>query len=144
MFQYGDLKERKRIDLNLTRPRIPVEDEGLTGIVRGKKASDLEERFARALSKYRVRFDYQVLVMTAISVPHQEKEVDFIVGRQPVNVHGYIGHFHTIGQRSKDIIRDLHVNEALMPLGFMPIITITAKELGRQEDADMFVRRTFR
>ena len=143
-FQYGDLNTTRKLDLTVRRPRPKKEDEQLTGRVQGQPASDLEERFARALYRYSMPFDFQVFVMTAISLPHQQKEVDFIVGQQPVNVHGFIGHRFTIGQKGYDWLRDRHIDEALRPMGFMPIITITEKELGRQEDADTFVRRRFK
>ena len=110
------------------RPEAPSfpsfkEDEGLTGTVLGKDASDLEERFARALNTYGVDFVFQFFVETAHSLPYQEKQVDFVVysGQpEPVEIDGLWVH-KTQAQREYDRERDAQVDEALAPHGFAPL-----------------------
>ena len=143
-FRYGEARNQRRLDNHPVRPRPNVLQELLTGIVQVLKASDIEERFARALGRYRRRFKFQLFVPSRYAFPGEAKEIDFVVGDQPVNVHGYIGHFHTLGQRAADRIRDLMIDEVLVPMGFKPIITITQTDLENQEMADKTVRRYFR
>lgn len=142
-FRYGTYKDKRKADNRVIRPRPVPEDEGLTGFVRGLKASDIEERFARALNKYRVPFEFQVFIPSNYSFPGEAKEMDFIVRDQPVNVHGYIGHFHTSGQKWKDRVRDLMIDEVLVPKGYKPVKTVVQSDLDNQDIADMTVRRIF-
>lgn len=115
-------------------------DEGLTGYVHGSKASDLEERLARALDKRGLDYAFQVSIYTAYSLPDEEKKVDFVIeGRLPVEPLGFIGHFLTIGQRAKDRMRELQLNEAFERIGLMPLTSVHFSKLGSQERADEYV-----
>jgi hypothetical protein len=60
------------------RPTGPPE-EMLTGFVHGKKASDLEERFAKALDFFGIEYIFQFEVQSAYSLPNEGKQIDFIV-----------------------------------------------------------------
>lgn len=128
------------------RPEAPSfpsfkEDEGLTGMVMGKEASDLEERFARALNTHNVDFQFQFEVATAHTLPHQEKQVDFMVyaGQpEPWEVDGDFTH-KTAEQREYDRDRDAQIDAALRPYGFAPVGRVTEEYLHNQDAANLFV-----
>lgn len=124
-----------------TRLRPTAGDEGLTGFVQGKEASDLEERFARALSTYGLDYTFKFYVETSYTLPYQEKQVDFVVQRgqpEPWEVDGEFTH-KSAEQQEYDQARDAQVNEALMPYGYRPVQRVTEEYLGTQDGADLFV-----
>ena len=131
-------------------PRMPLNrlagvsnDERLTGYVLGKEASDLEERFARALRNTRKDFDFQQEFMTPHSIPGQEKEVDFVVydGQpQPIEIDGTYAH-KSGEQRANDVVRDAILNEELSKYGYLPIIRIPGTELETQEATTAIVEK---
>jgi len=111
-------------------------DEVLTGYVKGRQASDIEERFARALYNTGKDFDFQQEFMTPHSIPGQEKEIDFVVrvGQpQPIELDGMFAH-KSAEQRANDVVRDAILNETLEKYGYLPIIRIPGTELETQED----------
>ena len=55
-FRYGNYSTGKNEDIPARRPVMDKPDEGLTGIVRGQPASDLEERLARAFYRLKIPF----------------------------------------------------------------------------------------
>jgi hypothetical protein len=118
----------------------------LTGLVKGKPATDIEERFARALGSLGLGFRFQVRFSTVGSLPWQEKVVDFVVQVsgvfQPVEVDGDIGH-RTSAQRGRDAIREVLLNEVFIWLGYLPLVRVKWFELESQEMADGVVRRMF-
>lgn len=124
----------------LTRSK---EDEGLTGIVQGQKASDLEERWARSHYRYKIDFRFQYYVRTAVGLPNEDKIVDFISdingSWQAFEIDGEIGH-KTQEQQEYDDLRDVFVNEALEWQDILPIERIKWDKLETQEMCD----RTFR
>ena len=115
----------------------------LTGLVKGKPATDIEERFARALGSLGLGFRFQVRFSTVGSLPWQEKVVDFVVQVsgvfQPVEVDGDIGH-RTSAQRGRDAIREVLLNEVFIRLGYLPLVRVKWFELESQEMADGVVR----
>jgi very-short-patch-repair endonuclease len=118
-------------------------DERLTGYVKGKEASDLEERFARALHNKRKDFDFQQEFLTAHSIPGQEKEVDFVVHNgqpQPIEIDGTYAH-KSGEQRANDQVRDAILNEHLGQRGYLPIIRIPGTELETQADTLAIVEK---
>ena len=122
-------------------PQTPAEGEGLTGFVQDKEASDLEERFSRALYAYNIDFAFQVLVDTAYTLPHQEKQVDFMVyaGQpQPWEVDGQWIH-KSAEQKQYDRDRDAQIDEALRGQGYLPVARVTEEYLGTQDGANQFV-----
>ena len=131
-------------------PKMPLnrmagysEDERLTGYVKGKEASDLEERFARALYNKRKDFDFQRDFMTPHSIPGQEKEVDFVVydGQpQPIEIDGMYAH-KSGEQKANDVTRDAILNETLGGMGYLPIIRVPGFELETQEETLAMVER---
>ena len=76
---YRYRKSRPLAKENLQRQTARTVDEGLSGYVHGKTASDLEERFARALDKLDVNFIFEYEVETAYTVPGEEKLIDFVL-----------------------------------------------------------------
>lgn len=142
-YRYGNLaRAAARQDPSLRALPDTRQEEQLSGQVRGQHASDLEERFARALWKHRVSFIFQLPVRTVASLPNQERQVDFLVnGDQPVDIHGYIGHFHSLRQRGQDAFRKLLLDEAFAKMGLKPLLEVPYTRLGSQEAADVFVRR---
>ena len=93
------------------REKEPESQEGLTGYVRGRKASTLEERFARALDKAGQIDEYwfDVLVRTPFSLPGQENRVDFFVWigevLHPIEIDG--GFVHKSAEaKNDDLARD--------------------------------------
>ena len=120
-----------------------TDSEGLTGIVQGQDASDLEERVARSLYKRKLEFVFQYEVRTAVSLPHEDRFVDFIVNDigtwQALEIDGEIGH-KTQSQKEKDEMRDVFVNEALKWEGIEPIIRIGWEKLETQELTDRAIR----
>jgi very-short-patch-repair endonuclease len=127
--------------MSTAKSRFSHQDETpLTGWVHGLEASDIEERFARALRGINKEFSFQIQIPTAISIPHEEKEVDFILDNiQPVEVDGEIGH-KTIAQKENDSERDALLNTEFMRMGMLPIIRIPGWRLDTQELADNTVR----
>ena len=120
-----------------------TDSEGLTGIVQGEQASDLEERVARSLYKRKMEFQFQYEVRTAVSLPHEDRFVDFIVNDtgtwQALEIDGEIGH-KTQSQKEKDEMRDVFVNEALKWEGIEPIIRIGWEKLETQELTDRAIQ----
>lgn len=140
-FRYGRISRPKRANI-YGEVSQPNDDEGLTGFVQGKPASDLEERIARALYKRRKRFEFQVEVFTRLSRPDDGRNVDFIVdGVQPVEPDGFIGHYRTISQKGNDYVRELQLNEAFRKMGLRPLIRVPYFKLQTQEMTDRWVRR---
>ena len=126
-------------------PDIGAYDEGLTGYVHGLEASDLEERFARALDNAGLDYQFQVPIDTAHTLPGEEKVVDFIVETgmpHPVEVDGEYSH-KTSEQHEKDRERDAQINGALRDRGYSPVMRITYEELIDQDHADAVVLDTF-
>jgi len=131
-------------------PKMPLNrmagasnDEVLSGYVKGKEASDLEERFARALYNKGKDFDFQRDFMTPHSIPGQEKEVDFVVydGQpQPIEIDGTYAH-KSGEQKANDTTRDAILNEELGKHGYLPIIRVPGIELETQEETTAIVER---
>jgi len=122
-------------------PKPPGEDEGLTGFVQGREASDLEERFARALNTYGLDYRFEALVDTAFTLPYQEKQVDFMVytgQTQPWEVDGTFTH-KSGEQKEYDRQRDAQIDEALKEQNAAPVRRVTEEYLGNQAMANMFV-----
>ena len=137
----GHLRKASRIEVP-PYPKTAKETEGLTGYVHGLEASDLEERFANALSKNGLDFQFQYRVLTASGVPGQEDVVDFIVESgqpQPIEIDGAFVH-KSAAQRQYDMRRDALVNAALAPYGYLPILRISGEDIPDPEHADLIAR----
>ena len=129
----------ERLDVPLNRiPPTPA-GEGLTGQVMGKDASDIEERYARALFKQGVEFQFQYDVWTAYTLPTEQKKVDFVVWDGgvpfPEEVDAAFTH-NTAEQKAYDVERDGIVNDAMASEGWQPIRRIDGERMNTQEGAD--------
>lgn len=128
---FGDIKHEK-------------DDEQLTGAIGGNEASDIEERFARALYKdARVSgFSFREPVISARNLPGQ-LEVDFLVQSgpelYPIQVDGEYAH-KGISKAQDDARKDALVNEYYKQYGAHLVKRIDGELLQNQEDADRLVR----
>jgi hypothetical protein len=117
----------------------------LTGWVQGRRASDLEERFARALIQAGLSFTFQEQVTLAGMIPGQEKRVDFMVlcGMPcPVEIDGPIAH-QTAGQKGADLVREILLNHAFLRRGIQQIRRVKWWRLESQQMANRQVREMF-
>ena len=128
----------------------PGAEEELTGLVKGKKASDLEERYANALDELG-NIDYykfSVLIETPFQIPGQLNEIDFFVYVgpfvYPMEIDGEMAH-KTQEQRAADMARDQMLNPIIKQKwpGAMPIERIPGWKLETRDDARALVRRQF-
>lgn len=120
------------------------DDEVLTGEVQGQNASDLEERFARALENVGVSFRFQMPVQTAHSLRGQEKNVDFLLysGERQYPVEVYGPYFHeTSAHRLKDEERERELNDAFQKMGLEKLQIVWYYHLYDQEIANEAARR---
>jgi len=121
-----------------------VPRETLSGAINGKKASDIEERFFRALSNDpRIGgVEFRVPVISARNLPGQ-LEVDFMftAGAQTlaIQVDGEYAH-KTTTQKQQDAQKDVLANNYLRKFGVMPIQRIDGDYLATQEEANSIVR----
>jgi hypothetical protein len=125
----------------LNRPKPIKDDEGLTLILHGLEATDIEERFGRALDFHRKPYAFQVDMPVEGSVDW--KSIDFIVdGFWPTDVYGQIGH-DTSAEQGKDEIREALLNETFRKQGLQPLTTVWWWELETQELANAKARDLF-
>ncbi len=132
-------------DVPKNRLRTSTQDENLTSIVQGQKASEYEERFANALSKMKLDFHFQVVMPTNYQIPGQLNTIDFLVVEgleYPVEIDGDWVHKNG-SQHRRDEIRDAIINAQMMPQGWQPIQRISGHRLETQEDADRVAREMF-
>ena len=129
--------------------------EQLSGNVQGQKASDLEERMARALDKMQVAYEFRARISSSAAGAQRltsvkaniagELEIDHLIenGGQviPVLVDGEISHFMTQHQRVQDEINTDMINEYGTSMGWSPAVHVPYTELRTQEDADRVARR---
>jgi len=147
-YQYRARKKRRAafIKNRLSTPDVSADPVPLTGLLGGKPATDLEERFGRALQTFGLEFMFQMGVATPHSPPGVKKVVDFVVLSKgifhPIEVDGQIGH-RTSGQRGEDAIREMLLNMTFAKWGYLPLQRVKWYELETQEMADAVVRRMF-
>ncbi len=132
--------------------------EQLDRVVQGKRASDIEERFARALDhNERVEgYDFIVHELTGANLPG-EAQLDFLVrsgGEQfAVQIDGEFAH-HSAAQKANDAIQDVRLSEAIKavvsapyPTGGVPVNGLVARVPGLlledQAAADQLVQEMF-
>lgn len=132
----------------------PGDEEPLTHQVQGQPASDLEERFARALDKNPrvLRYDFQSFYLGPTRNSQGTITVDFMVESAgqiwPVQVDGEYAH-KTQSQRDEDAQKDQILNQRLGKQGIRQVQRIPSKEnmhlgvLDTQESADRAVEIMF-
>ena len=134
------LPPKTKVDRRLKRSISVADDENLTGLVQNMDASDIEERFARALRKRDIRFTFQPSYFQGRNVPG-EIRLDFMVDAGwplPVMVDGEYAHKSAEAQ-AEDRIKDALLDDHLRGTGALPVIRITGDLLQTQEDADRVV-----
>lgn len=128
-------------DLNRLEQVGTGDDPPLTTYVNGIGASDIEERFARALDKNKIEYMFQINIPTAFSLPDEDKIVDFLLPDLmcAIEVDGEIGH-GTSAQQAKDAVRDAHLNPILSSMGYGKLQHIKWYDLETQELADLMAQ----
>lgn len=134
-----------------------TEHEQFVGSIGGVKASDLEERWQRALDKLEIAAEFRVRI-TSQALGNQrltkqfanvrgEVEIDFLVDHRgvttPVFIDGQIGHFHTPYQADEDRQKTIIADEFGRQFGWAPSLRVPFWELIDQNYADRKVRNTF-
>jgi hypothetical protein len=145
----------------IARPEYTTENvlrignqETLTGIVSGMKASDLEERVARALSRLEASFDFRIRITSDALGDREltkrfenvrgEVEIDFLAQRgqvYPIFVDGQISHHYAPWQADQDKAKTDVTNEFGRKFGWHEAIRIPFWELVDQDMANRTVRR---
>ena len=130
----------------LNRPQVTNVGEELTGIVQGMGASDIEERFAKALdrAKGEARIDgygFREARVAGRNLPG-EVELDFAVYAgelYPFQIDGGIAH-KSAAQKEEDSVKDALLNESIR--GF-PVERVPGYLLETQDMANEFVDARF-
>ena len=139
-------QKASQFGLNRLEKISPLADpQPLTGFVNGVRASDLEERFARGLSRAGLHFKFQYPVIVVGCLPGVEKHVDFLVEKgyfYPIEIDGLIAH-HTTAQKGKDLVREVLLNQEFIRRGIHTIQRVKWWQLETQEMADRIVRDLF-
>lgn len=138
-------KSRKSRDPQITaRPKLVRETEKpLTRNVQGQPASDLEERFARALEKERIGYAFQFVHGAPKGLPGFQS-LDFLVLTPvPVAVQVDDTTFIHKGTAAHDELVDTKTIHNLRRMGygniFPTVLHVTQEVLSNQEDANRFV-----
>ena len=124
------------------------QDEVLSGMVQGAKSSDIEERFARALTKEKTidGYSFRYPVISPRHMPGQ-LEIDFVVQSggyiYPFQIDGEIAH-KGVGKRQDDARKDILVNQYMKKFSAFPVKRIEGELLSTQEQADRVVRELIR
>lgn len=141
-FQYRVRKKKQPVNVRKT-PTTATEPEQLVGSVHGYNASEIEERFAKALDKREITYWFRVAINAERGMPGW-KELDFLVehfGIWPVEVED-VTYVHR-GTSAEDALKDAITMESLKDYNPHPVIHVTNFELETQELADATVRRLF-
>ena len=131
-------------------PASPKPEELLTGYVHGKRASDLEERFALALQHFGMDFVFQFEVASAYSLPDEAKLIDFLVFDGGLGIPIEIGasFFHAspsdreLERERQNIINPILQLQGIIPLGD-PLYQVEFDHPVSIEDAIEIVSRIF-
>jgi len=126
-------------------------DEELTGEVQGWEASDIEERFARALRKNNIKFSFREHFFGPTRTTPGAVEVDFLVesgGWWPIFIDGEYAH-KSQTKRDEDSVKDARLDELLMKYGINPSRRIPdgkkymVGDLDDQDSVDQIVEELF-
>jgi hypothetical protein len=133
------------------------DQEVLSGEVQGMKASDLEERTARALSRMEIPFQFRVRITsdalgeqkltTRFENVRGEVEIDFMAERNgqvtPIFVDGQIGHFFTPHQADVDKLKADIANEFGRRFGWKEAVRVPFWQLANQAMTDRTIEDIF-
>jgi hypothetical protein len=157
-FRYGNRRAGvAKTNIGERLDRRNSEQETFSGLVQGIKASDLEERTARSLSKMELGFEFRFRISSALQGKQKlsrqflndtgEVEIDFIVsangGTTPIFIDGQIGHFFTDYQADKDAVKTNVTNEFGESMGWRPSVRVPFWKLTDQDLADKTFREMF-
>ena len=134
------LPPKLKADRRVRRVVSVSDEENLTGYVQNQEASDIEERFARALRKKEIRFTFQPSYFQNRNVPG-EIRLDYMVDAgylQPCQIDGSYAH-KSAEARAEDQIKDALLDEFLQGTGALPVIRIDGDMLQDQPSADRVV-----
>ena len=115
-------RRNKKLENPFNRPVGP--EENLNGYVHGKKASALEERFAKALDFFGIEYIFQFEVESVYSLPGEGKLIDFIVFDGGLGIPVEIGASFVHDSPSKEElerVRQTIVNPILQLQGILPL-----------------------
>ena len=128
---------------NLNRSVGINDAEMLVGEIQGMRASDLEERFARALDKAGLEYEFRAPFIAGRNLPG-EIEVDFLVqdgAPQPIQIDGAFTH-KSAEQREEDAVKDAILNAHLSGWA-LPVIRLPDTRLDNQAEANLLVEELF-
>ena len=138
-----------RVEAIFDRPVSPPE-EILTGYVHGIRASELEERFAKALDFFGIDFIFQFEVASAYSLPGEGKLIDFIILAGGLGIPIEIGSSFVHDSPSKkeeELFRQSLINDILPLLGIQrlgdPLFAVPFDRPFDFEDAKQLVSELF-
>ena len=141
-YKYKVKKDSSKI--RIIKPKVVAkEPEQLTGLVRGENASDLEERFAKALDKRNIDYYFRLPIGGNRGDPGW-KELDFLVvsgGYYPVEIENIT--FIHLGKTAEDTLKDAFTLEYLKEYNPYPVRHVTNERLGNDESAEKVVREMF-
>lgn len=144
-FKYKIRRDRQD-PIRHPQPRVIKDSENLSGMVQGWSASDIEERFARALEKMKKDYPLSYEFRTTIFGARNEvgfKELDYriytMTGNYAVELDGSFAH-KSIATKEEDAAKDQMVNSLLKKDGYYPLKRIPGDQLGTQEQADKLVK----
>lgn len=158
IYQYSFPKQaRKTLDVpsptRETKEDFQKVTETFTGQVQGKKASDLEERFARALQKRGISFTFRLRLSPLFGLTEVmrndpgEIEIDMLAQHRgelvPIQIDGQIAHFYAAWQRDVDMAKDASVNHALEAYGARKVIRLKYDQIWTSKQCDNVVREIF-
>lgn len=114
-------------------------EEFLTGWVHGNRASALEERFAKALDFFGLTYSFEYVVPVAHGLPHEGKNIDFIVFDGGLAMPIEVGATFTHGRPSQEEAegqRMAIINEVLPMLGIQYLTDESYLPLDRPTDIE--------
>ena len=134
--------EKKEYLLPSRKPNVVTDKEQLLGFVQDTNASDIEERFAKALEKQNKDYMFRV-PLGQIGEPGW-KELDFMVidgGYFPIEI-DEMGFIHQ-GKETQDALKDAFVMDYFKDYNPFPVKRITGERLATQEIADQTAKELF-
>lgn len=121
-------------------------DEGFVGELQGYKASDIEERFARALDKRRLGYAFRTVYFGKRNQTGSV-ELDFEVSEgglmYPIQIDGSFAH-KSGAQRDEDRMKDAMLDNVLRGRAAASVRRVAGHLLESQEEAEAAVREIFR
>ena len=155
-YKYKYISPRPKETLINKSPYRTGDNEVLTGNVQGLRASDIEERWSRSLTKLDIDFQFRAritspnvgqrkLTKQMLSLPG-EVEIDTLIFGMvvtPVLIQGEIAHFKTKWQAEIDREKQYWITEFGKNYGWAPLEVIEFYKLKTQAMSDQLAREMF-